>query len=122
MWPDLAKFRQFSKSLEIFGNIWKVYLNFGKVENPLWDFLYAFGQNFIIVNGQILKKQSARLVKLFSILLRIGMQSVWTSLKVNNNASKAWILLHITQSMDRAQSHLTKENWAGDKHVRRPGT
>ena len=37
---------------------------FGKVVNPLWDFLYAFGQKFIIVNGQILKKQSGHLVTL----------------------------------------------------------
>ena len=58
MWPV----REFSISVTRFGKI-----------SPI---LYAFGQNFIIVNGQILKKQSARLVKLFSILLRIGMQSV----------------------------------------------
>ena len=39
MWPDLAKFRQFSKNLEIFGNIWKVYLIVGKVVNLLGLFL-----------------------------------------------------------------------------------
>ena len=27
--------------------------------NPLWDYLYAFGQIFIVVNGQIFKNQSA---------------------------------------------------------------
>ena len=34
VWPDLAKFRQFSKNLEIFVNILKVYLIFGKVCEP----------------------------------------------------------------------------------------
>ena len=62
VWPDLAKFHQFNKNLEIFSNIWNVYLIFGKVANTLWDFLYAFGQNFIVVNGQILKRQSGHLV------------------------------------------------------------
>ena len=33
---------RFRKKLEIFGNIFKVYLLFGKVVNPLWDYLYAF--------------------------------------------------------------------------------
>ena len=27
VWQDLAKFRRFSKNLEIFGNIWKVYVD-----------------------------------------------------------------------------------------------
>ena len=61
VWPDFAKFR---KNLEIFGIISKVYLIFVKVVNPLWDFLFAFGQNFTIINGQILKKQSGHLVTL----------------------------------------------------------
>ena len=47
------------KSLEIFGNIFKVYLIFDKVVNPLWDYLDAFGQNFNVVNGQILKNNLA---------------------------------------------------------------
>ena len=59
VWSDLAKFRKFSKNFEIFGNISKVYLIFGKVVNPLWDFMSAFGQNFIVVNGQILKKKQS---------------------------------------------------------------
>ena len=64
VWPDMVKFCQFSKNLEVLGNIWKVCLIFGRVLTPLWDFLYAFGQNFIVVNGQILKKQSDHLVTL----------------------------------------------------------
>ena len=64
VWPGLAKFRKFSKNLEIFGTISKVYLIFGKVVNSLWDFLYDFGQNFNIVNGQMLKIQSGHLVTL----------------------------------------------------------
>ena len=37
---------------------------FDKVSNPIWDYLYAFGWNLIIVNSQILKKQFAHLVTL----------------------------------------------------------
>ena len=59
VWPDLANFCQFSKNLEIFVNIWKVYLIFDKVVNTLWDFLYGFEQHFIVVNGQILKNNFA---------------------------------------------------------------
>ena len=39
--------------------ILKVYFKFAKVVNPLLDFLYGFGQNFIVVNGQILKNNLA---------------------------------------------------------------
>ena len=39
-------------------NIFKIYLVLGKVFNSLWHNLYAFGQLFIAVNGQILKTQS----------------------------------------------------------------
>ena len=77
MRPALAKYCQFSKNLEIFGNIWNVYLIFGKVLNPLWDFLYAFGQNFIVVNGQILKKQSGHLVTLLMIVCGVGKTNHW---------------------------------------------
>ena len=59
VWPDSAKLCQFSTNLEIFGNKRKVYFIFGKVVNSPWDFLYAFGQNFIIINGQILKNNIA---------------------------------------------------------------
>ena len=40
----------------MFGNIFKVYLLFGKVVNPLWDYLFACRKIFIVVNGKILKK------------------------------------------------------------------
>ena len=43
---------------KICGNILKVYLVLGKVFDSLWHNLYAFGQLFIAVNGQILKTQS----------------------------------------------------------------
>ena len=45
-------------------NIFKIYLVLGKVFNSLWHNLYAFGQLFIAVNGQILKTQSGHLVTL----------------------------------------------------------
>ena len=48
----------------MFGNILKVYLVFGNVVNPLWNILFSFGQIVIVVNGQILTKQSGHLVTL----------------------------------------------------------
>ena len=66
MWPDLAKFHHFAKYLKIFVNIFKVYFVLGIGFNSLWHNLYAFGQIFIYVNGQILKTQSDHLVTLQS--------------------------------------------------------
>ena len=64
----VAKFgrRHFGKYLKIFGNIFNVHLVLGKVFISLWHNLYAFGQIFIAVNGQILKTQSGHLVTLSS--------------------------------------------------------
>ena len=58
VWPDFAKFHCFGKYLNIFGNLFKVYLVLGKVFNSLWHNLYAFGQIYIAVNCKILKAQS----------------------------------------------------------------
>ena len=56
VWPDLVT------NWDIFGHIFKGFWNvFGKVVSPLWDNLYAFGQIFIVVNGQILKNQFGHL-------------------------------------------------------------
>ena len=41
-----------------------VYEVFGKTLNLLWQLSYAFGQIFIVVDGQISKKLSSRLVTL----------------------------------------------------------
>ena len=49
------------------GNIFKVHLVLGKVVNPLWHNLNAYGQIFITVNGQKVKKQSGYLVTLIAI-------------------------------------------------------
>ena len=59
VWPDLPKCCHFFKNLHIFGNIFTVYFIFVKVLNPLWHNFYAFGQFFIVVNGQILKNNLA---------------------------------------------------------------
>ena len=64
VWPDLAKFHHFGNYLKILGIIFKVYLVLGKVFISLWHNLYAFGQIFVAVNGQILKTQSGHLVTL----------------------------------------------------------
>ena len=60
----MAKFHHVGKYLEIFGNIFKVYLVLGKVLNSLVHNLYAIGQIFIAENGQILKTQFGHLVTL----------------------------------------------------------
>ena len=65
VWPDLAKFRQFRIFFEIFGNIWKVYLIFGKAVNPLWDFLQkAIWAKFHRCKWPNIEKQSCHLVTL----------------------------------------------------------
>ena len=48
VWPDLATFDHFGKYLNIFANIFKVNLVWGKVFNSHWHNLYAFGQFFTI--------------------------------------------------------------------------
>ena len=55
MRPDLAKFRQL-------GNIFKLYLVFGKISNTLGHNFRAFGQIFIFDNGPIIEKQSGHTV------------------------------------------------------------
>ena len=39
--------RNLAKNLKSLAIFLKVYLIFGKVVNPLWDYLYTFRQNFI---------------------------------------------------------------------------
>ena len=48
VWLDLATFDHFGKYLNIFANIFKVNLVWGKVFNSHWHNLYAFGQFFTI--------------------------------------------------------------------------
>ena len=62
VWPDLAKFLHFGKWLNIFGNIFNVYLVLGKIFNSLWHNLYAIGHIFIAKIGQILNTQFGHLV------------------------------------------------------------
>ena len=55
MWPDLAKFRHFGKSLLVFGKFLTVYFLFDKMLSILWQICDMIGLIFIDVNGQILK-------------------------------------------------------------------
>ena len=55
MWPDLAKFRQFGKNLQVFGNFLTIYLLFGKMLSLLCQICDIIGLIFIVANGQILK-------------------------------------------------------------------
>ena len=57
MWPDLVKFRQFGKSLQVlFGKFLTVYFLFGKMQSTLWQICVIIGLIFIAWNGQTLKK------------------------------------------------------------------
>ena len=78
VWPDLAKFHHFGKYFKKIGNLFKVYLFLGNVFSSLWHNLYAFGQIFIAVNGQILITQSGYLFTLqmdILLLIQITFQS-----------------------------------------------
>ena len=55
VWPDLAKFRRFGKSLHTFGKILTVYFLFGKMLSLLRQICDIIGLIFIVANGQILK-------------------------------------------------------------------
>ena len=55
VWLDLEKFRQFGKSLQVFGKILTVYFLFGKMLCLLWQICDIFGLIFIVSNGQIFK-------------------------------------------------------------------
>ena len=52
VWPDLAKFRHFGKSLEIFGKFLTAYFLFGKMLSILWQICDIIGLIFIAANGQ----------------------------------------------------------------------
>ena len=55
MWPDLAKFRHFGKSLQVFGKSFNVYYLFGKMLSLFWQICDIIGLIFNVANGQILK-------------------------------------------------------------------
>ena len=55
VWPDLAKFRHFVKSLQVFGNFLTVYFLFGKMLSLLWQICDIIGLIFNVANVQILK-------------------------------------------------------------------
>ena len=60
MSPDLAKFAKFNKSDYFLSK----YLVRGKIVNLLDNYFFTIGQIFIVLNGQILNKQSDHLVTL----------------------------------------------------------
>ena len=64
VWPDLAKFRQFSTNLEIFVNISKVYLIFGKVWAPTFGRFVCFWAKIHPCKWPNIEKQSGHLVTL----------------------------------------------------------
>ena len=53
VWPDLARFRHFGKSLQVFGKFLTVYFLFGKILSLLWPIRDIIGLIFIAANGQI---------------------------------------------------------------------
>ena len=60
MSPDLAKFAKFNKSDYFLSK----YLVRGKIVNLLDNYFFTIGQIFIVLNGQLLNKQSDHLVTL----------------------------------------------------------
>ena len=48
VWPDLAKFFNFGKIKNFFGNSWRVYLVFSKILYLRWPIFDASGQMFIV--------------------------------------------------------------------------
>ena len=56
---DISPLWQILKAMDNFD---RVYFVFGKTLNLLWQLNDAFGQLFIVFNGQILKKLSSHLV------------------------------------------------------------
>ena len=54
-WPDLAKFRHFDKTLQVFGKYLTLHFLFGKLLGQLRQIYYIIGQIFVVANGQILK-------------------------------------------------------------------
>ena len=55
VWPDLAKFRHFCKSLKVFWKFLIVYFLFRKAMSRLWQICDIIGLIFMVANGQILK-------------------------------------------------------------------
>ena len=50
VWPDLAKFRHFGKSLQVFGQFLTVCICFGKMLSLLWQIWDIIGLIFIVLN------------------------------------------------------------------------
>ena len=58
VWPEMAKFRHFSKSLVVNGKFLTVYFLFGQMLSLLWQTSDIIGQFFTVTNGQILKNNT----------------------------------------------------------------
>ena len=58
VWPDLANFCHFGKSLQVFGKFSTVYFLFAQMLSLLWQICDIIGLIFIVSNGQILKKSN----------------------------------------------------------------
>ena len=111
----LAKFDHFGKYVKIFANVLNVYLVLGKVFHSLWHTLYAFGQIFIAVNGQILKTQSGHTAALLPFR-----KNRWRRLKIESQLQVAVfkILLNYFVATKRVSLlHLTK-GWCSKNLVR----
>ena len=63
-WTHFGKiFVLLAKIKKSLANIFKVYLVYAKVFNPLWHNFCAFGQFFIYVNGQMWKNHLITLLE-----------------------------------------------------------
>ena len=59
VWPDLAKFRHFGKSLQVFSKFLTVYILFGKMRSLLWHFLLLLGKFSLLEMAKYLKNNLA---------------------------------------------------------------
>ena len=55
VWPDLAKFHHFCKSLQVFGKLLTVYFLFGKMLSILWEICDIIELSITDANDQIWK-------------------------------------------------------------------
>ena len=104
MWPDLAKFRHFGKTLKVVSKFLTVYFLSGKMLSLLWQICDNIGLIFIVVNGQILKNN-------------LTIWSHWTPV-VNQCLARVWRSLTDNQSRGvvsgMTSQMISPHGWAGD--------
>ena len=85
----MTKFGEILPLWQNLKNPWTVYLVYGKILSLLWQFLYAVGQIFIAVNGQMMKNDlPIYRITLFCVIDPRHNNSRHESLKLDSILSK----------------------------------